>query len=154
MATRNLIAALGLIAFAVWYGVLTAGLPERGIPNTPGPSFFPWIITASLAVLAAALLRQGLRAARRGDTLIAPGQPAVLGATALAAFVVYLALLPVLGFLVASIPFFAAMMALYGERRPAWLALGSVACPAGLFVLFRHLFQIPLPRGVLPMLGG
>jgi hypothetical protein len=154
MATRNLIAAIGLIALALWYGVLASGLPERGIPNTPGPSFFPWIITASLAILATALLVQGLRAARRSDALIAPGRPVVLGAVALTAFVIYLALLSVLGFLIASVPFFAGLMALYGERRPVWLVVGSVACPAALFVLFRHLFQIPLPRGLLPIFGG
>lgn len=154
MGTRNVIAALGLIALAVWYAVLAGDLPERAIPNTPGPSFVPWIVAGSLAVLASALLVQGLRAARRSDTLVAPGRAVLLGAAALGAFVIYLALLPLLGFLVASIPFFAVLMALYGERRPVWLVAGSVACPACLFVLFRHLFQIPMPRGLLPVLGG
>lgn len=154
MGTRNLIAALGLIALAVWYGVLTADLPERAIPDTPGPSFVPWIIAGSLAILSSALLAQGLRMARRSDTLVAPGRAVLLGVAALAAFVIYLALLPLLGFLVASIPFFAVLMALYGERRLVWLAAGSVACPVILFFLFRHLFQIPMPRGLLPVLGG
>ena len=39
--------------------------------------------------------------------------------------------------------------AIYGERRPLWLAVGSVGVSLVLFFLFRELFQIRLPAGVL-----
>ena len=58
-------------------------------------------------------------------------------------------LLPSLGFVAANVPFFAVLMAIYGERRPVWLALGSVGVSLVLFFLFRELFQIRLPAGVL-----
>lgn len=149
MRRRNIVAALVLIALGIGYGYLTAGLPKRSLPNTPDPSFFPWIITGSLLLLAVILLVQGLAAPRtRSDE--APGAaPLRAPAVFLAAFVVYVAALPYTGFLVASVPFFAALMALYGERRWPVIAAASLVAPVLLVVLFRNVFQVPLPPGLL-----
>jgi hypothetical protein len=150
MARRNIIAALVLIALGIVYGVLTTQLPTRDIEQTTEPSFFPGVVTACLLALSVALLVQGLRT-RSGEAAVAFGPP--IGArryfTALAAFVIYLARRPILGFVAANVPFFAVLMAIYGERRPFWLAVGSVAVSLVLFFLFRELFQIRLPAGVL-----
>jgi hypothetical protein len=149
MRLKNIVAALVLAALGVAYGFLTSRLPTRSLPNAPDPSFFPWVITASLLLLSAILLVQGLTASRgvRDDALPAPPlrAPTVL----LVAFVVYVALLSFAGFLVASVPFFAVLMMLYGERR--WIAIGaaSLLVPVILVLLFRHVFQVPLPTGVL-----
>lgn len=151
MARRNVIAALVLIVLAIVYGILTDGLPNRSLPNTPGPSFFPWLIAGGLLVLAVALLVQGLK--KPGDTADTAGN--VMGgrqAAALAWYALYLAALPHAGFISAGIPFFAGLMVLYGARRPHWIALGSIAAPVSLFLLFRHLFLIPMPRGPLSAL--
>ena len=147
-ARRELIAAVVLIGLGVGYGWLTAGLPDRTMPNTPGPRFFPWIITVSLLALAAAMLVRALRRlAAEADAGfgIALGR----GAAALAAFVVYVVALPWLGFLFVTVPFFATLMALFGERRPWVLAAGALVVPIVVFVLFRHGFQIILPAGRL-----
>ena len=155
MARRNIIAALVLIAVGAWYAFLTAGLPERTLPNTPGPSFFPGLIAGALLVLSACLLGQGMvmrragAAGRAGDR-----RPSVYRAGALVWFAAYLAALPHLGFVVASVPFFAGLMLLYGGRGLAWLAGGSIGVPVVLFYLFREAFQILLPQGALAMIGG
>lgn len=147
MARRNLIAACVLLAFSLIYGVLTAGLPERTLPNTPGPAFLPWFITGGLVVLSAALLIQALRGP--GDTArAAPSPIPSRGWLALGVFVVYLALVPWLGFLTASVPFFAVLTLLYGQRKPWLVALTAVMVPVLLFVLFRYGFQMLLPRGL------
>ena len=73
MARRNVIAGVGLLLLGVVYAVLTGGLPDRTIPNTPGPSFFPWVVGVSFLVLAAALLVQGLRQRNVGEPATAPG---------------------------------------------------------------------------------
>lgn len=151
-ARRELIAAVVLIALGIGYGWLTAGLPERAMPNTPGPRFFPWIVTVSLLALAVTLL---VRALRRSSSQT-EGEPGIVsgrghgrgrGAVALGAFVVYTLALPAAGFLAATIPFFAVLMALFGERRWWLLGIGAVAVPVLVFVLFRHGFQIILPAG-------
>lgn len=143
MARRNIVAGCLLLVISLTYGFLTAGLPERGLPNTPGPAFFPWGITAALTLLSLALLIRGLRGA--GDSQAPP----VIGARgwlALGAFLGYAVLLPVLGFLAASIPFFAALMLLYGERRRVLVALTAIVVPTLIAWVFRYGFQILLPR--------
>ncbi len=154
MRSRDISAALVLIVLGVGYGYLTAGLPKRSLPNTPDPSFFPWIITACLLVLASALLVQGLRARRSArdsaDTAGNLRAPIVF----LTLFVVYVAVLPLTGFVIASVPFFAALVWLYGERRWGWICAYALVTPVILVLVFRHGLQIPLPTGVLAGLLG
>ena len=147
MARRDLIAAVVLIAFTIGFVWLTARLPDRGLPNTPGPAFFPSVIAAALAVLSVALLVRGARAAAP-ETATLPPTIAARGWIVLGAFVVYLIALPVLGFLFASVPFFAVLTWVYGERRAAVVALTSIVAPVALLLLFRWGFQIFLPRGI------
>lgn len=147
MARRNLVAACVLLAFSLVYGVLTVGLPERSLPNTPGPAFFPWLITGVLIVLSMALLVQSLRGL--GDTeRLAPLLISRRGWMALGAFVVYLPLVPVLGFLTASVPFFATLTLLYGQRNRLFVVVTAVVVPVLVFVVFRYGFQMLLPRGL------
>ena len=149
MAHKNIAAAIGLLAFTAWYAVLTAGLPERAImPNTPGPSFFPWLITAALSALSVALLVHGITRLKRENGAAAVFFDFKTPVLALASFAVYLAALPFLGFVAASIVFFAVLMWLYGARSPVMIAAGSIVGPVILFVLFRHGFNIILPRGL------
>jgi putative tricarboxylic transport membrane protein len=147
MAQRNLIAGCVLLTCSLAYGFLTIQLPDRGLPNTPGPAFFPWLITGLLTILSAALLVQGLRG-HGGSAQAAPSPVTPRGWLALGVFVVYLFLLPMLGFVTASIPFFAVLTLLYGQQNRVLVVLTAVAVPVLLFVVFRYGFQMLLPRGV------
>ena len=158
MRRRNIIAAALLLVVTVGYGALTTQVPVRNLPGTPGPSFFPWINTFVLLALSLGLLVQGLMGKTAGDG----EQPVSSGDTserwraiwALGTFVAYLVVLPGLGFLLATTPFFAVLMVLFGEKRWLWVALGSIGMTVSLYVLFRHGFSIFLPRGVLPDLAA
>ena len=145
---RDAIAGAILLVFGLSYGLMTGALPNRSLPNTPGPAFFPWLITVGLIVLSVALLVQSL--INDGDDARHEISDGFLSRwlVALTLFFVYLILLPYSGFLVASVPFFAALMWLYGERNRLVLALASVVIPVGLFYIFRLGFQILLPTGV------
>ena len=154
MGRRNVIAALALLVLGVAYAILTSELPSRTIPNTPGPSFFPWVLTGSLLVLAIGLLVQGIRLPNDGSVSDVPEAGAPRRLIGLAWFAIYLAVLPTIGFLLATIPFFAGLMALYGGARAIWLAVASVAVPVFLYFAFRDGFQILLPRGLLPVWFG
>ncbi len=68
-------------------------------------------------------------------------------ALGLISFLLFLGLLPYLGFLLGGIPFFAALMVISGERRPLWIAFFSIVIPVTLFFLFREGFLILLPQG-------
>ena len=152
MRRRNIIAAAALLVLTIGYGALTSQLPWRTLPDTPGPPFFPWVNTAILLALSVGLLLQGLL----GKTQEGIEQPSMSAAQrwqtvwALGTFVVYLATLPGLGFMVATAPFFAVLMVLFGEKRWLWVAIGSIGMTVFLYVLFRHGFSVFLPRGILP----
>ena len=61
----------------------------------------------------------------------------------------YMFALPKLGFVAANIPLFGGLMYLYGERRLIWIGLGSIIISVFVFLVFRMIFQIILPGGVL-----
>jgi putative tricarboxylic transport membrane protein len=154
MRLKNIVTALVLIALGAAYGFLTSRLPTRSLPNAPDPSFFPWIITGCILLLSAILLVQGLTAPRRARDDALPGPPPRAPIVFLVVLIVYVAVLPYAGFLVASVPFFAVLVALYGERR--WAAIGatSILVPVILVLVFVHVLQVPLPAGVLYGLIG
>ena len=150
MRRRNIIAALVLLAFGAGYGILTTQLPVRSLPDTPGPPFFPWINTIAILALSATLLVQGLMEKVGADGPVpAPAAGRQRAIWALAVFVVYLAVLPGLGFILATAPFFAALMVLFGEARPLRVVLGALIATGILYLLFRHGFNVFLPTGVL-----
>lgn len=149
MRRRNLISGIILLAIGIGYAVLTSSLPTRAIGSATQPSFFPWIVAVIFITLSAALLIQGLRPIANDGVPKAPDVARSKYIWGFVAFVVYLALLPILGFVAANIPFFGFLMYLYGARRPAWLAVGAVGIPVTLFFLFREVFQIRLPSGLL-----
>ncbi|MFV2034031.1 MAG: tripartite tricarboxylate transporter TctB family protein [Halocynthiibacter sp.] len=148
MRRKNIIAAIILIAFALVYGYLTANIPVRTLPNTPNSAFFPWINTVLMLTLSVWLLAQGVRQTPNDTIEVASGHRH-RAIWALAAFVAYLVAMPGLGFILATVPFFAILMILYGERRPVWIGGGAIGATVLLYILFRHGFGVFLPRGLL-----
>ena len=149
MRKRNILAALILIALGIGFAFLTSQLPMRNIENATGPSFFPWIVTVIFLALSFALLVQGFLPKISDDLPSIPKISARRYLIGLIAFVAYLAVLPVLGFVAANILLFGVLMALYGDTRPVWVVGGSCAVSLSLFFLFRDVFLIRLPAGVL-----
>ena len=147
MRSKNIGASLILMILGIGYGILTTQLPERTLPNTPGPPFFPWILTAGLLILSVSWFLASLKMGAGGSLFSEKKEYLVYPALGLISFLTFLALLPYLGFLLGGIPFFAALMVISGERRPLWVAFFSIAIPVTLFFLFREGFLILLPQG-------
>lgn len=148
MALRNIISGMVLLALTAVYGYLTSGLPDRLVPNVPGPSFFPTLIAVSLGVLSLALLGKGIIVGRREGLSLAGLSLPFKAILVLAWFGLFVASLPWAGFIIGGVPFFAGMILFYGERRPHWVVLGAITIPISLFYLFREAFQIMLPTGL------
>ena len=149
MARRNIVAGLALLGFACWYAYLAGNLPERSVmPNTPGPSFFPILIVTAVMVLSVCLIGVGLKAGGQSDSRKVENFAEKDGWLAICAFVVYLAVLPYAGFIIASMPFFGVLMYLYGSRNWLLMIATSIVVPLVLYTVFRHGFQIVLPRGL------
>ena len=127
---------------------MTVGLPNRSLPNTPGPAFFPWLIAGGLILLSAALLARSLLENDDESPSGSSGRLISERLLTLVWFAAYLALLPFAGFLVTSVPFFAGLMWQYGERNRLVLMLATLIVPVGLLFVFRYGFQVLLPAGV------
>ncbi len=160
MKRKNIIAGVVLLLIGLAYGWLALQLPDRAQTGALSPGFFPLIIAALLTIFSASLLVQGL-------VMPAPSEKAQKpegfnqAALALFAFFVYIAALRFFGFVITSIPFFAVMMVLFGERRIVWLVSASVGVTLFLYAVFEQglylhalfgedwRFIIPLPRAEL-----
>lgn len=158
MGQKNIIAGVVLILISLTFGYLTSQLPQRTVGGDPGITFFPWIIALSVLVLSIAMTIQGWLIIRQGE---AQGEtektwqrPPIRVIAMIVLYVVFIALLPYLGFLVASVPFFTILMYLYGGRHKVLLTLAGPCIPIAIYFLFRHAFLIPLPKATLEILGG
>ena len=145
-ARRDFLAGTLLLIVSLGYGVLTLVLPNRSLPNTPGPALFPTIISGGLIFLSIALVIQSIRSDETARTIGAGFERA--RSFALIGFLVFIVLLSYAGFVVSSIPFFAGMMWLYGERRVVVVAVSALFVPLLLYYVFRFGFQVLLPVGI------
>ena len=148
MNKRNLFASIILIILCGFYAYFTANLETRNIQNTTQPSFFPWIITVCLAILSFSLLLQSLLL-KKGQILKKVSAPRSLIILGFFLSLAYLALLPLIGFLGGNILFFAGLSRIYGEKNILKICLFSVIISFFIFYLFRNVFQIQLPIGIL-----
>jgi len=154
MGRKNIIAGVTLILISLTFAYLTSQLPHRNIGGDPGIAFFPWLITSFILILSVAMTVQGWLSIRQGEVTTSSQRPPTRVIAMIALYIVFIAALPYLGFLVASIPFFTILMALYGGRHKALLIVAGPCIPIAIYFLFRHVFLIPLPRATLEILGG
>lgn len=166
MIRANVLSGLACFAFAAWIWYVAGDVPAMTATDNLGGRFFPRLISGAMMVASLGLLITGLMgieisagtarapteaeesAAARADQLsIGPGE------VRLGLFVVvmalYVAALPWLGYLLASVIAFAVMLVLAGERRPLAVVLGAPGITVLLYLLFAVLFGQNVPEGTL-----
>jgi len=142
----SILAALSALAFG-----LTYSFPSHTLAFSP--KVFPRFVSACLFILSGILILQGASALRAGRRSGAPVQkkptnwPFLLK-MALAALIgyAYTRFLSTAGYLAATPFFIAGIMLLFKERN--WLkVLSTAVLTTGLlYILFRIVFRVPLPR--------
>jgi hypothetical protein len=166
---RDLTTGLVCLAASLILFALTLDLPGPSLLVPIGPGFYPRIVLGITAVLAAMLAAQALLAYRRktrsgphfrnsksgagsGTTETSePGPNYALVGWSFAVFGIYVALLPPLGFRVATLLFVLALQWLLGRPRTpkAWLLACVIAIVTAFatFHLFQDYLSVLLPRG-------
>ncbi|HSD44365.1 MAG TPA: tripartite tricarboxylate transporter TctB family protein [Burkholderiales bacterium] len=146
----------GLVLLGMCAVLYALTLELKGNPLVPiGPAFYPRIVLAISAVLAALLVvadvlaQRALRPGARGREGPRPNYRLVT--LTFAVFGVYVVALPYLGFRVATVLFVAALAVLLEPPRnaKAWakvLLLAFVAT-AATYLVFEHYLTVLLPRG-------
>ena len=151
---RDGIAGLVYLAGSVMLLIMTGALPQPALVPI-GPGFYPRIVLIFMAVTSAALIVQDLLARRAEPADVpAPAQPQrAYGLVALAFVIValYLVVLPLLGYRIATVLFVAALQATL-ERPTTWrqwavLAAIAIGTSAVTYLVFERYLTVLLPRG-------
>lgn len=148
MLGRDGIAGLVCLGGSLWFLALTRGLPQPALVPI-GPGFYPRILLGVTVVLSAALIVSDLLSRRRPAAAPVRYRLVIL---AFAIFAGYVALMPVLGYRVATFLFVGALQATLEPPRGArwWLVL-AVALLTTLvtYYVFERYLSVLLPRGRL-----
>ena len=152
---RDGIAGLICLATSLFLLPFSFGLPK--LPIVPiGPGFYPIIVLVFMAAISALLVAQDILAQRRAepagaDEATQPKRAYGHVAAAFAVVAAYVALLPLLGYRIATALFVAAFQLTL--ERPAtlrqWAMLAAIAIgtSAITYLLFDQYLSVLLPRG-------
>jgi hypothetical protein len=150
---RDGIAGLVLLAISLVLLVQSFQLPS--LPIVPvGPGFYPAIVLSFMAGASALLVLQDLLSHRAAAAAAAPEAQRRNYRLVVIAFAIvgaYVALLPLLGFRLATVLFVAALQAALGRPRTArqWAVLAAIALGAAAvsYFVFERYLLVLLPRG-------
>jgi putative tricarboxylic transport membrane protein len=113
----------------------------------PGPGFLPAALGAALAIMGPAVALASLRTRETSRPSVSSLRKPLVVTGVMAA---YLALLNVLGFVVATALFLFTLMRWVEARGTGQAAVLAVCIAVGLHLLFAVVLETPLPSGSLP----
>ncbi len=151
MGKKEIIFGVGLMTLSVVVFALTARFPEQTMALPP--AVYPRFVSTCLFIFSAILCVQGIlgvqqkSAHQKKQTASKVDRRFLLrlAAMILLAFV-YTRVLPLAGYVIATPLLVAGAMLLFNERRWGWIVGVSVGTSTILYVLFRIVFKVPLPR--------
>ncbi len=178
MNRANVLSGIVCLAFGLLLAWLASQVPNFTMTDQLGGRFFPMLVAIGIIICSIALIITGLMNVEiaggqvGGKHADAPeeeeepeetaeeilvDEPAILGMPAprarlfgfIAAMALYTMILNVVGYIIASLIVFTAMIVIAGERRPLPVALGSVFITAVLYVLFAVIFGMNVPEASL-----
>jgi len=144
---------LAVLCGLVFFETATT-LTEQGYASgTPisNAALYPRLLAGLLLFLLSLQVLSDVRAKGPSVTAEAPSAPGQARQTAYVALgiIAYIALLPALGFLVATPIFVMALMLMLGDRNLTTLIGVPLGITVGCMAVFQGLFNVNLPRGVL-----
>jgi len=146
------VGAVLLVALAAGVYVASRDFPS-GFGGTPGAAFFPRVIAATIALLAAVLFVRS--AVAREPRAHGVGSEAAARFAVPAGFLLaYVLAMPTVGFVLGTVGFLVGLMWYSGvDRLRTSLPLG-VAIAVVLHYVFREFLHVPLPEGSAVSLSG
>ena len=145
----------GLILLAISLVLLVQSFQLPSLPIVPvGPGFYPAIVLSFMAAASALLVLQDIIKLRTPAVAGAGDPPRRNYRLVVIAFAIvgaYVALLPLLGFRVATVLFVGTLQAALGRPQTArqWIVLAAIALgtAAVSYVVFERYLLVLLPRG-------
>jgi len=153
MLGRDGVAGLACLVLSLGMLALTRGLPESAMVPV-GPAFYPRIVLGLMAGLSLLLVVFDVRAGRRGRVAVAKAAVAPnyrLVVVTFTTFIVYVVLLPLLGFRIATVLFVGGLQVLLDPPRSArrWVLVLVIAVATSwiTYLAFEQYLSVLLPRG-------
>jgi hypothetical protein len=125
---------------------------EIGTPGAPAPGFFPLVAGLALGLLSFLILVPAWKKAEREKKFWLRGADKRGILLTFALLIGYALSLEALGFFGTNFLFFLLIGRLAAHRRWRAALAYSVLASAGIELVFRSLFNTPLPAGILPWL--
>lgn len=149
MGKKEIILSIILIIISTVIFILTFQFPPQTVALSP--TAFPRFVSICLLILSLMLLIQGIIGVKN-----APPKKNVkfkLNKTFIIKLILliflaflYTRLITIVGYIVATPPFIVGNMLLFNEKRSIWIIIVSITTTVLLYILFRIIFKIPLPR--------
>lgn len=153
MGKTEIIIGVFLMILSFAFYALTYQFPEQTLAFSP--KIFPRFVGVCLFIISSVLLIQGITTVRRCSREEKP-KPTIDKALNKAFLIrlflgiligyAYTRLLPITGYVVATPPFIAGIMLVFNEKRWLKIAATSIITTSLLYILFRIIFRVPLPR--------
>lgn len=140
---------LGFVAFGAIMFYVSTTWTTNFTSDPAGPAAIPKLLCAALVLLGAILTAGGFSVKAVSEQKIATKAEILLLAALTAICVLYIVLLPIIGYLLATPLLIAGVMVAVGSRKVSTIALVSVIATIVLFVLFKYLLQVNLPLGFM-----
>jgi len=151
MIANEIIFGAVFILLSMFFFAMTFTFPEITIALSP--KVFPRFVTICLFLLSSLLLVQGIAKQRKAHPTQPPmkiDRPYLLRFILLAvAGFFYTRIIRHTGYVAATPLFIAAAMLVFAEKKWYRIVLVSVGTTAVLYVVFRLVFRVPLPRFAL-----
>ena len=138
-----------LLILSIVFYALTYQFPAQTLAFSP--KIFPRFVSVCLFIISAVLVIQGITAVRKSSWEKNPELTTDRGFLirlflGILIGYAYTRLLPLTGYVVATPPFIAGIMLVFNEKRWLKIAATSIITTTMLYILFRMIFRVPLPR--------
>jgi putative tricarboxylic transport membrane protein len=150
MGKKEIVIGIVLMLLSATLFALTYQFPKQTLALSP--KVFPRFVSTCLFLLATILALQGLAGIRHKHSE-QPTTTAFVDKKFMMRFILiillafgYTRILPWLGYLLSTPFFVAGTMLIFNEKRWLWVITVSVMTSIFLYVVFRMIFRVPLPR--------
>lgn len=149
MGKKEILLSIFFMIISMTVYVLTYQFPKQTVALSP--KVFPQFVSACLFILSLVLLIQGITGVKKESeqkkVKLALNNIFLLKMlTMIILAFFYIRALPLTGYKIATPLFLASSMLLFNEKRWFMIVIVSIVATALLYILFRIVFKIPLPR--------
>lgn len=145
MKKGDIIVAFTCIAIGSVFLILSQEFPKE-ISNSPGPGFYPALLSYLLIVLGVILFIQSLASKKRQEIVITlKSKQAIFSYKITGISILYVIFLPILGFILTTLLFIAVTSYLMGIKNWKIIMILPIIITTLTVIIFEVVFHIPLP---------